>query len=56
MQKNGFISSALLYGMLTLFLVVMMGTLAVLGNRKMAMDKLKAERIDKYCKMGVFNE
>ncbi len=45
MKKNGFISSALLYGMLALFLVVTMGTLAVLGNRKLAMDKMKEQAL-----------
>ncbi len=41
MKEKGFISSALLYGMLALFLVIMMSTLAILGNRKLSMDKLK---------------
>ncbi len=41
MKQRGFISSALLYGMLALFLVIMLSTLAVLGNRKLSMDKLK---------------
>ena len=46
MKKNGFISSALLYGMLALFLVVMMSTLAILGNRKLSMDKLKENALN----------
>ncbi len=47
MKRNGFISSALLYGLLALFLVVMIGTLAVLGNRKLAMDKIKENALIK---------
>ena len=46
MNKKGFISSALLYGMLALFLVIMMTTLAILGNRKLSMDKLKQEALN----------
>lgn len=41
MKQNGFISSALLYSILALFLVVMLSTVAVLGNRKLSLDKLK---------------
>ena len=46
MQKNGFITSALLYGMLSLFLVLMLGSLAILSNRKFSMDKLKEASIN----------
>jgi len=46
MNEKGFIASALLYGMLTLFLVIMISTLYVLGNNKMAMDKMKAHAIE----------
>lgn len=46
MKKNGFISSALLYGMLALFLVIMISTLAILGNRKLSMDKLKENALN----------
>lgn len=45
MKKNGFITSALLYGMLALFLVLMLGSLAILSNRKLSMDKLKQASI-----------
>lgn len=45
MKKNGFITSALLYGMLALFLVLMLGSLAILSNRKLSMDKLKEASI-----------
>ena len=41
MNKNGFITSALLYGILALFLMLMLGSLAVLANRKISMDNLK---------------
>lgn len=41
MEKNGFIASSLLYGMLALFLVIMISTLAVFANNKINMDKLK---------------
>lgn len=41
MKKNGFIASALLYGMLALFLTLMLTTLATLSNRKITLDKLK---------------
>ena len=46
MKKNGFISSALLYGMLALFLVIMTSTLAILGNQKLGMDKLKENALN----------
>ena len=41
MNKSGFVTSALLYGILSLFLVLMMGTLAIVSNRKLASDRLK---------------
>ncbi len=46
MKKNGFISSALLYGILSLFIVLMLSSLAILGNRKIAIDKIKTSAID----------
>ena len=46
MRKNGFIASALLYGMLVLFLVIMLSTLYILANNKMSMDKLKENALD----------
>ncbi len=46
MKQNGFISSALLYGMLALFLVIMTSTLAILGNQKLGMDKLKENALN----------
>jgi len=46
MKKNGFISSALLYGILSLFIVLMLSSLAILGNRKITIDKIKTSAID----------
>ncbi len=46
MKKNGFITSALLYGILALFLILMLGSLAVLANRKMSMDALKEAALE----------
>jgi len=46
MKQNGFISSALLYGMLALFLVIMTSTLAILGNQKLGMDKIKENALN----------
>lgn len=46
MKKNGFISSALLYGMLALFLVIMTSTLAILANKKLGMDKIKENALN----------
>ncbi len=41
MKKNGFITSALLYGILSLFLILILGTISILANRKLANDKIK---------------
>lgn len=46
MKQDGFISSALLYGMLALFLVIVTSTLALLGNQKLGMDKLKEHALN----------
>lgn len=46
MHKNGFVTSALLYGILSLFLVLILGTVSVLGNRKLATDKIKSSALD----------
>ena len=45
MKQNGFIASALLYGILALFLVLILNTLFVLANNKMTMDKLKEKAL-----------
>ena len=41
MKKNGFITSALLDGILSLFLILILGTVSILANRKLANDKIK---------------
>lgn len=46
MNQKGFIASALLYGMLALFLVIMLSTLYVMANNKITMDKLKEKALD----------
>ena len=46
MNKKGFVTSALLYGILSLFLVLIMGTVAIVGNRKITNDKVKQSALD----------
>lgn len=46
MNKKGFITSALLYGILSLFLILILGTVSILGNRKLANDKIKESALD----------
>ena len=41
MKNQGFITSALLYGILSLFLILILGTVSILANRKIANDKIK---------------
>ena len=41
MNNKGFITSALLYGILSLFLILVLETVSILGNRKLANDKIK---------------
>ena len=41
MKQNGFITSALLYGILSLFLILILGTVSILASRKLANDKIK---------------
>ena len=41
MNNKGFVASALLYGILSLFLVLIIGTFSILINRKLASDRLK---------------
>ena len=41
MNEKGFVTSALLYGILILFFVLVLGTLSVISNRKLATDRLK---------------
>ena len=45
-MNKGFITSALLYGILSLFLVLVLNTVAVVGNRKIAIDKLKQSALE----------
>lgn len=46
MNKKGFITSALLYGILALFLVLVLGTVSILANRKLANDKIKESALN----------
>ena len=46
MNKKGFITSALLYGILSLFLLLVLGTVSILGNRKLANDKIKESALN----------
>lgn len=46
MNRKGFVTSALLYGILSLFLVLILGTIAIAGNRKITNDKLKQSALD----------
>lgn len=46
MNQKGFVTSALLYGILSLFLVLILGTLSVISNRKLATDRLKESALN----------
>lgn len=46
MKKNGFVSSALLYGILSVFLVLVASTLSILSNHKLSNDKIKESALD----------
>lgn len=46
MNKKGFVTSALLYGILSLFLVLILGTLSVITNRKLTSDRLKESALN----------
>ena len=46
MDQKGFIASALLYGMLALFLVIMLSTIYIFANNKLGMDKLKKQALE----------
>lgn len=45
-MNKGFITSALLYGILSLFLILVLGTVSILGNRKLANDKIKQSALE----------
>ena len=46
MNQKGFIASSLLYGMLALFLTLMISTLFIFGNNKLSMDRLKEKALN----------
>ena len=46
MNEKGFVTSALLYGILSVFLVLILGTISIIGNRKLAIDKIKQSALD----------
>ncbi len=46
MNKKGFVTSALLYGILSVYLVLILGTIAIVGNRKIANDKIRQSALD----------
>ena len=46
MDNKGFVTSALLYGILSLFLILILGTLSVITNRKLAHDRLKESALN----------
>lgn len=45
LNKKGFAISSMLYSILLLFLMLIVGVLAILGNRKVVLDKVKGEII-----------
>ena len=46
MKKNGFVTSALLYGILSLFLLLILGSLTVMTNRKLTDDQIRRSALD----------
>ena len=46
MNKKGFVTSALLYGILSVYIVLVVGTVSIIGNRKLATDKIKQSALD----------
>ena len=46
MKQDGFIASALLYGILALFLVLMTNTLYIFSANKVSMDKMKEKAFE----------
>lgn len=47
MKKNGFAITSIIYAILILFLILVFGLLALLGSRKLVLDKMKNEVMDK---------
>ena len=43
LKNRGFVATALLYGLLVVFIFLILGLLAMLQNRKMILDKLKSD-------------
>ena len=46
MRDKGFVTSALLYGILSVYIVLVLGTISIMGNRKLANDKIKQSALD----------
>lgn len=46
MNSKGFVASALLYGILSLFLVLILGTLSIVSERRLASDRLKESALN----------
>lgn len=46
MNKKGFVTSALLYGILSLFIILILGTISIVANRKLTLDKIKQSALD----------
>lgn len=46
MKKNGFVTSALLYGILSLFLLLILGSLTIMTNRKLTDDQIRRSALD----------
>lgn len=45
-EENGFVTSALLYGILSLFLLLILGSLTVMTNRKLTDDQIRRSALD----------
>lgn len=46
MNNKGFVTSALMYGILSIFLILILGVFSVIGNRKLTNDKIKQSALD----------
>ena len=47
MNKKGFAVSGIIYSILILFLILIFSILAILGSRKLIIDKFKSDTLDK---------
>lgn len=54
LNKKGFVSTAVLYSLLLLFLALILGLLALLSNRKQILDKLKGDIKAEINKVNVY--